>query len=145
LVDAAYRSGMSSILSIATSGMLAAQQRLQVSAQNVANANSDGPLPSASASIQSQYAPAYAPQQVSQVATASGGTQALVSNVQPSTVAVSDPTAPYADNSGQVASPNVDLANEFVAQQIAQMEFVASAQVAHIYSQMMQTLMNIGT
>jgi flagellar basal-body rod protein FlgC len=136
---------MSSILSIATSGMLAAQQRLQVSAQNVANADSDGPLPSASAAIQSQYSPAYVPQRVNQVAAASGGTQAVISNVQPSDVAVSDPTAPYADSSGQVAAPNVDLANEFVAQQIAQIEFVSNAQVARVYSQMMQTLINVGT
>jgi flagellar basal-body rod protein FlgC len=136
---------MSSILSIAASGMLAAQQRLEVSAQNVANANSDGPLPSASAAIQSQYAPAYVPEQVSQVAAAGGGTQAAVSDVQPGTVAVSAPTAPYADSSGQVAAPNVDLGNEFIQQQIALMEFVSNAQVARVYSQMMQTLLNIAT
>ena len=136
---------MSSILSIATSGMLAAETRLQVSASNVANANSDGPLPSASSAIQSQYPPAYAPQQVNQVATAGGGTQAVVSTVQPSYQAVSDPTAPYANGSGQVAAPNVDLANEAVQQQLAQIEFAANAQVVRVYSQMMQTLLNIRT
>jgi flagellar basal-body rod protein FlgC len=135
---------MSSILSIATSGMLAAEQRLQVSAENVANVSSDGPLPSASAAIQSQYPPAYAPQQVDQVATASGGTQAVISDVQPGSVAVSDPTAPYADSNGQVASPNVDLASEIVQQQIAQIEFASNAQVMRVYSQMVQTLLDIG-
>jgi flagellar basal-body rod protein FlgC len=135
---------MSSILSIATSGMLAAQQRLQVSAGNVANASSDGPLPSASSAVQAQYPQAYTPQQVNQVAPAGGGTQAVVSNVQPSYTAVSDPTAPYANSSGQVASPNVDIANEVVQQEIAQTEFASNAQVARVYSQMMQTLLNIG-
>jgi len=136
---------MSSILSIANSGMLAAQTRLQVSANNVANANSDGPLPSASTAIQSQYAPAYVPQQVSQITTAGGGTEAVISNVQPASVAVSDPTAPYADSSGQVAAPNVDLANEAIQQQLAQTSFAANAQVANVYAQMMQTLLDIAT
>jgi len=142
---AAYRSGMNSILSIATSGMFAAEQRLQVSAENVANANSDGPSPSASASVQSQYPPAYAAQQVTQVADADGGTAAVVTNAQPATVAAYDPTAPYADSSGQVAAPNVDIANELMQQQTAQIAFMSNAQVASVYSQMMQTLLDIPT
>jgi flagellar basal-body rod protein FlgC len=133
---------MNSILSIATSGMLAAEQGLQVSANNVANANSDGPLPSASSAIRSQYPPVYTPQQVNQVATAGGGTQAVVTNVQPGAVAVSDPTAPYANSSGQVAAPNVDLANEAIQQQLAATSFASNAQVARVYSQMMQTLLD---
>lgn len=136
---------MSSILSIATSGMMAAETRLQVSANNVANASSDGPLPSASSAVQSQYPPAYAPQQVNQVAVQGGGTRTVVSNVQPSYQAVSDPTAPYANSSGQVAAPNVDLANEAIQQQLAQIEFASNAQVARVYSQMMQYLLNIRT
>jgi flagellar basal-body rod protein FlgC len=134
---------MSSILSIAASGMLAAQQRLQVSAENVANANSDGPLPSASAAILSQYQPAYVPQQVDQVAVAGGGTRAIVTNVQSGDAAVSDPAAPYADASGRVAAPNIDFTNEFVQQQLAQTAFASNAQVVRVYSQMMQTLLNI--
>jgi flagellar basal-body rod protein FlgC len=133
---------MNSILSTSLSGMLAAEQRLQVSANNVANANSDGPLPSASSAVRSQYPPAYTPQQVNQVATAGGGTQAVVSNVQPGSVAVSDPTAPYANSSGQVATPNVDLANEAIQQQLAATSFASNAQVARVYSQMMQTLLD---
>lgn len=136
---------MSSILSIALSGITAAEKRLQVSANNVANANSDGPLPPASGAGQTQYPPAYVPQQVNQVATANGGTQAVVSNVQPSYQAVSDPTAPYANSSGQVASPNVDLANEAIQQQLAQTSFASNAQVINAYSQIQQTLLNIGT
>ena len=60
---------MSSILSIAASGLAAATQRLQVSADNVANAELDGPSPTASAAVQAQYQPAYIAQQVNQVAT----------------------------------------------------------------------------
>jgi flagellar basal-body rod protein FlgC len=136
---------MSSILSIAASGMSAAEQRLQVSAQNIANANSDGPLPSASASVQSQYPAAYAAQQVNQVANADGGTSALVTNAQPPTVTAYDPTAPYADASGNVAAPNVDMTYELMQQQTAQLSFMSNAQVASVYSQMMQTLLEIPT
>jgi flagellar basal-body rod protein FlgC len=136
---------MSSILSIAGSGLLAATQRLQVSAENVANAESDGPLPSASAAIQAQYPAAYVPQQVNQVATAGGGTRAVVSDVQPSSIAESDPTAPYADASGQVAAPNVDPVNETIAQVTARYDFAMNVQVMRVYSQMMQTLLDIKT
>ena len=47
---------MSSILSIAASGMAAATNVSHVSAENVANAESDGPLPTAGAAVQAQYA-----------------------------------------------------------------------------------------
>jgi len=136
---------MSSILSIAASGLAAAMQRLQVSAGNVANANTDGPLPSAGTAVQSQYPAAYVTQQVDQVAAPGGGTNVVVSNAQPGTVAAYDPTAPYADQNGQVAAPNVDIASEVVQQAIASYEFVANADVMSVEQKMMQTLLNIQT
>ena len=102
---------MSSILSIAASGMAAASQRLQVSAENIANAESDGPLPSAGAAVRRNI-PDYVPLQVDQVATPGGGTGAVVVDVQPAAVAAYAPTAPFADPNGEVAAPNVDYANE---------------------------------
>jgi flagellar basal-body rod protein FlgC len=136
---------MSSIGSIAASGMLAAMQRLQVSAENVANANSNGPLPSTTAAVQAQYPAAYTPQQVDQVETAGGGTSAVVSDVEPGTVATSDPTAPYADANGQVASPNVNYANEAIQQVTASYEFAMNALVMRVYSQIMKSLLDIQT
>jgi flagellar basal body rod protein FlgC len=135
---------MSSISSIATSGTLAAEQRLQVSAENVANASSDAPAPPASGTIQAQSPPAYAPQHASQVATPSGGTLTPASNAQPGQKAASNP-APSANSGGQAAAPNVDLAVEMLQQQIAQIEFMSNAEVARVYSQMMQTLLNGGS
>ncbi len=134
---------MSSILSIAASGMLAASQRLEVSAENVANVNSDGPLPTATPATQARYPAAYAPQRVDQVATAGGGTCAVVANVQPSHVAAYDPTAPYADPNGQVAAPNVDLTNEAVQQLTARYAFAFNADVMRVYAKMMQSLVDI--
>lgn len=136
---------MSSILSISASGMAAAMQRLEVSANNVANENSGGPLPSAGAAVQSQYPAAYVAQQVNQVAAPGGGTSAVVSNAQPGTVTAYDPTAPYANQNGQVAAPNVDIANEAIQQAIASYEFIANADVISAEQKMMQALLNIQT
>jgi flagellar basal-body rod protein FlgC len=134
---------MSSILSIAASGLAAASQRLQVSAENVANASSDGPLPSASAAVQAQFPQAYVAQQVNQVATAGGGTQAAVSAVQPGTVTAYNPNAPYADANGNVAAPNVDYANEAFQQMLANYQYAANAGVIRVASQMLATLIDI--
>src|SRR5262245_39548021 len=114
---------MSSILSIAASGMSAAMRRLEVSARNVANVMSDGPLPSADAAVQAQYPAAYRAKRVDQVETAGGGTAAVVSDRAPATVATYNPGAPYADAAGMVASPNVDPADEAVQQIIARYTF----------------------
>jgi flagellar basal-body rod protein FlgC len=134
---------MNAILSIATSGMAAATRRLEVSASNVANALSDGPLPSADAAVRAKYPAAYTPMRIDQVATAGGGTTAVVSNVTPGTVATYDPNAPFADGQGMVASPNVDLANEAVQQLIARYTFVMNVMVVRTYEQMMKSLFDI--
>jgi flagellar basal-body rod protein FlgC len=134
---------MSSILTIAVSGITAASERLQDSASNVANAESDGP--SASAQVQANTPPAYTPKQVHQVALAGGGTQAVTTNVQPATVLAYDPTAPYADQNGEVAKPNVDLANEAYQQLTARYDFVMNAYVMRVYSRMQKALVDINT
>jgi flagellar basal-body rod protein FlgC len=136
---------MSSILSIAASGLAAASLRLQVSADNVANADSDGPSPSTSAAVQAQYQLAYVAQQVNQVATPGGGPKAVVSNAQPGTVTAYDPTAPYADQNGEVTAPNVDITNEAVQQALASYQFLANVDVMSTYSKMMQALLDIQT
>lgn len=136
---------MSSILSIAVSGISAASERLQDSASNVANAESDGPDSQASAQAQAQYAAAYTPKEVHQVALAGGGTQAVTANVQPATVLAYDPTAPYADANGDVAKPNVDFSSEAYQQLAARYNFVANAYVMRIYSRMVKSLLDVQT
>jgi len=136
---------MSSILPIALSGMIAATQRFDVAASNIANAQSDGPLPSAGAAIQDQYPPAYAAEQVNQVAMTDGSTRAIVSNVQPATVTAYDPTAPYADPNGLVAAPNVDFTNEAAQLVAARYDFAMNVQVMHVASQMFKSLLDTMT
>lgn len=145
LALARYDGCMNSILSIASSGMTAAMRRLEVSAGNVANALSDGPLPSADAAARAKYHAAYVPQRVDQIATADGGTAAVVSDVSPGTVATFDPTAPYADAEGMVASPNVNFANEAIQQIIARYTFAMNAAVERTYERMMKSLLDIKT
>jgi flagellar basal-body rod protein FlgC len=136
---------MSSILSIAVSGIAAASDRLRVSANNVANTESGGPLPSADPAIAAQHPQAYTPQEVHQVETAGGGTKAVVSNMQPGSVAAYDPTAPYADQNGMVAEPNVNYTTEAMQQLTARYNFVFNVYVARVYSRLMKSLVDIQT
>ena len=134
---------MSSVQSIAVSGMLAAARRLQVSAQNVANVRSDGALPDA----QGNYAPdaprPYTPQRVDQVELSTGGTRPVVTEVSPSYVATYDPSAPYANQDGLVAAPNVDLADEMIQQLMATYAYAANARMVTSYNQMVKSLFDI--
>ena len=132
---------MSIASSIAASGMNVAALRLQVSASNVANVMSNGPLPGSNDS--KSYPGAYVPSRVDQTATVGGGTSATVSPISPSAVPVFDPTAPYANQEGMVASPNVDLASEMIQQVIASYTFAANAKVMQIDGQMTAALLNI--
>jgi len=138
---------MNGALSIATSGLAAASLRLDVSASNVANAETSGALPTAGGSGPTGAPSAYVPLQVDQVDVASGaaggGTAATVVPVSPSYVPSYDPSAPYANSSGLVASPNVDLTSEAVQQMVAQYAFAANANVVRTASQMLQTLLDI--
>ncbi len=132
---------MSVASAIAISGMSVATLRLQVSASNVANSLSDGPLPGSSHAA--GFPSAYAPLRVDQVGAASGGTSATVGAVTPSYVPKYDPSAPYADGSGMVASPNIDLASEIVQQLMAHYVFAANALLLRADAQSTATLLNI--
>ena len=85
---------------------------------------------------------AYAPLQVVQTASADGGTQTTVTTVNPSTVTVFDPQAPFANQDGQVAAPNVDISQEMVDQMIASYSFAANAKVLTADDRMTQTLLD---
>jgi flagellar basal-body rod protein FlgC len=132
---------MSSVSSIAASGMAAASLRLQVSANNVANAMSSGPLPGSAAA--GSFPGPYRTQRVDQVDVAGGGTSATVSSISPGTVPAFDPGAPYANSQGMVASPNVDLASEIIQQLMARISFAANAQLVKTDAQMTAAFLDI--
>jgi flagellar basal-body rod protein FlgC len=148
-----------SIFSIATSGLSAASLRVSVAASNIANISTTGPLPASggsgtsagagSSSIAPTFPAAYVPLRVDQVSQSSGstpgGTIATVSTVSPSYTAQSDPSAPFANQDGLVAAPNVDLANEFAQLAIAKYSFIANAKVIQAYSETEDALLDIKT
>jgi flagellar basal-body rod protein FlgC len=134
---------MSIASTIAVSGLNVASLRLQVAASNIANARSNGPLPGTPNS--ENFPSAYSPLRVNQVDTFGSGTSATVIDVSPATVAAFDPSAPYADNRGMVASPNLDLANELVQALLSRFNYTANVQVIRADAQMSATLLDITT
>jgi flagellar basal-body rod protein FlgC len=147
-----------STLSIATSGLSGASLRLNVAASNIANVLTTGPLPATggsgasgggagTASNNSNLPAVYVPLQVNQVDQSSGstpgGTVATVSAVSPGFVPQSDPGAPFANQDGLVAAPNVDLASEFVQLLTAKYAFAANAKVVQTYYGTTKSLLDI--
>ncbi|MDA9411224.1 flagellar basal body rod protein FlgC [Bradyrhizobium sp. CCBAU 45384] len=146
-----------SISSIATSGLSAASLRANVAASNIANVRTTGPLPASSGSpapagagssgIAPTFPAAYVPLRVDQVdqsnGSTPGGTVATVSTVSPSYIAQSDPSAPFANQDGLVAAPNVDLADQFVQLATAKYSFMANAKVIQAYSETEKSLLDI--
>ncbi len=149
-----------STLSIAASGLSAASLRLDVTASNIANALTTGPLPAtdgsnsgagnsnnAGNSNSSSNFSAYVPLQVNQVdqtnGSAPGGTSAVVSTVSPSFVPQYDPGSPFANQDGLVAAPNVDLASQFVQLLTAKYSFAANAKVVQAYDNTQRSLLDI--
>jgi flagellar basal-body rod protein FlgC len=134
---------MSNISTIALSGMNAATRRLDVSASNVANVMTTGALPNADGNVPAGAPQAYDPLELVQTASAGGGVQTSVTTATPSTIAVSDPQAPFANQDGLVAAPNVDLAQELVGQMLASYSFAANATVMKADNRMTETLLDV--
>ena len=144
-----------STLSIATSGLNAASLRLNVAASNIANASTTGPLPGSSGTPAGAggsagaagFPAVYVPLQVNQVDQTSGstpgGVAATVSTVSPGFVPQFDPNAPFANQDGLVAAPNVDLASQFVPLLVAKYSFAANAKVVQAYSDTTKSLLDI--
>src|ERR1700743_717436 len=134
---------MNSISTIALSGMNAAARRLEVSASNVANVMSTGALPNADGTVPAGAPTAYAPLELVQTASAGGGTETSVTTAQPSTHTAHNPQAPFANQNGLVAAPNVDLSREFVGQMLASYSFVANAMVMKADDRMTRSLLDV--
>ncbi|WP_018315881.1 flagellar basal body rod protein FlgC [Bradyrhizobium sp. WSM2793] len=144
-----------SIFSIATSGLSVASLRVNVAASNIANVQTTGPLPGSGGSspsavtgspgIAPTFPAAYVPLRVDQVDQTPGGTIAKVSTVSPSYTAQSDPSAPFANQDGLVAAPNVDIASEFVQLAAAKYSFIANAKVIQAYAETTESLLDITT
>lgn len=134
---------MSSIATIATSGLQAASRRLEVSASNVANSRTTGAVPNADGSVPSGAPKAYDALELVQTDTAGGGTQTTIATASPATTTSYDPSASFANDKGMVASPNVDLAKEMISQLVAKYSFAANARVLKAGDEMTRTVVDM--
>lgn len=116
-----------SATNIALTGLNAAETRLSVSANNIANQSSAKQLVNGKVVNQP-----YTPQQVQQTSLPGGGTQAQVADINPATVTV-----------GGQQLPNVDQSNEIVQQSIASYDFKANLKTIKVQDQMQKSLLDI--
>ena len=133
-------------LSIAQSGLLAAENSLVVSANNVANMGTVGKLPATSPQVPLPAAasgPASAYQAMDSVNIsrgASGGVQSIGQPRLPSYSVGYQPDSSDANAAGLVAEPNVDSVQERVTQISAFHAYQANAAVLRTSAQMQNTL-----
>jgi flagellar basal-body rod protein FlgC len=134
--------------SIAQSGMAAATLRLDAAASNLANAQSDGALPSADGSASDPLAPSvYAPRRVDQIslspsASKIAGVSAQIT-AEPNFFASYKPDASFANGQGMVASPNVDPVTETVQMIMAEQSFLSNMSVYKTADAMMKMVLDI--
>ena len=127
---------MSAITSIALSGLNAASLRVQAAASNLANARSNG-------AVRGENGPApYTPLDVQQSSVATGGVTAQLAPSSREPLLAYDPSAPYANSGGYVASPDIDPADEVVALAMATYSFTANLAVVRTESEMMDALLD---
>jgi flagellar basal-body rod protein FlgC len=129
---------MSDALSIAVSGLNAASLQLSSAANNIANSQDTAPLTPRPGQPQP-----YQPTTVAQTAAPGGGTQAVPQPVAPASNAIYDPNSPFADRNGNIASPNVDLAQQAVNTNIASFSYDANLKVIEVAQKMQGYLLNI--
>jgi flagellar basal-body rod protein FlgC len=132
-------SGLFGQLDISASGMAAERLRIQVTAENIANANStagaDG-QPYRRKSVTLQEAPSFGE--------VLGGVQAtgIVQDPSPGR-RVYDPANPDADSRGYVTLPNVDSVTEMVDLISAQRGYDANVQALNAAKQMFQKALDL--
>jgi flagellar basal-body rod protein FlgC len=129
---------MVSAINSALSGYAAAVQRLNVSANNIANADSTQTVSNGTV----QNTP-YVPQQVVQSSQATGGVSTSVESVNPPSIAVNDPNNPAANANGVTQYPNVDPAQQLIQAQLASYDAQGNISVLKVESKLYQSVLNI--
>ncbi len=112
------------------SGLVAATDRANVAASNIANALVKS-TPPKKGSVPSGlvFSAGYTPQRVEQSTTSSGGVRTTIVPVSPASLSVFDPTSPLANEQGNVNIPNVSLPAEIAELIRAKHAYKANAKV----------------
>jgi flagellar basal-body rod protein FlgC len=135
---------MTDAMTISASGMQAAIATLTSVAENLANANSDGPVPGtpSTQAVAQAAGSVYQPTTSVQSAAPGGG---VTTSLQPSLPAYNlayDPQAPYANMQGMIATPNVDMPNQILDQIEAANSFRANLAVYKAASGLYKSLLD---
>jgi flagellar basal-body rod protein FlgC len=129
---------MVSAIGSALSGLAAAGKRLEVTANNITNqfttlTKVDGET----------INKPYTPQRADQVSVAGGGVEVKVSDVNPASKKIFDPTNPAADANGATDYPNIDLEEQLVKQQLASYDFKANLKTIKVQNEFYKNLLDI--
>lgn len=129
---------MTSVLNVALSGLRAASERISNSANNVANQYSTSTLKDGE-----QVDTPFLPQDVVDLSQEAGGVVTSYKPKEPATQGVYDPTHADANaETGVVEYPNVDIAEERVAQIEASQAYAANLRSIKAYDEMMSGLLS---
>ena len=135
---------MADAMTISASGLQAALQTLSSVAANLANANSNGPVPGTppTQAVAQTAGSVYQPTVSVQSTAADGG---VTTSLQPSLPAYNlayDPQAPYANMQGMIATPNVDMPTQIIDQIEAVNSFRANLAVYKVASGLYKSLLD---
>ncbi len=126
---------MINTISIALSGLNAATTQLNASASNIANLQTVG-------SLNGNPSP-YTPLETQQTAQGAGGVAAENAPRNQPFVPAFDPNSPFADENGVIGVPNVNLAEEAVNINLAEIAYKANIKVLETVSELSDELLNI--
>ncbi|USG59784.1 hypothetical protein NBZ79_11405 [Sneathiella marina] len=130
---------MLSIAGSALSGLHAASKTVEASARNVANYGTVG-TPGADGTGKS-----YDAVEAIQTSGPNGDPTVTIRERNPATVIAYAPQNPLANEEGLIEIPNVDLAEEFVTQNLAMHSYKANLKMFEIWDDMQQAVLDIKT
>lgn len=126
----------------ALSGLTAASRRIEASASNIANIETVGALDQADGPAPYQSLTTSQTAITGQNGQSLGVRSEIVPSGRPAVPAYA-PDSPFANSDGLVGAPNVDLAEEAVNLQIANITYKANAKVIETVSETEDALLNI--
>jgi flagellar basal-body rod protein FlgC len=134
---------MSSAMTIAVSGIAAASAWMSSAASNLANMQTNGPVPATPPDQPVPPGNVYQATTVQQTAQPDGGVSTSLAAVLPSYLVAYDPISPMANSQGLIAQPNVDMATQITAMLQARTAFGASLAALKAADSATKTLLNL--
>ena len=124
---------MLNAIGIALSGLSASSQKIAAAASNIANADTIG-------SLDNPAQPPYTPMTVQQQAASDGTVTTTLTPKNPPFVPAYDPGSPFANQTGLVGVPNIDLGAEAVNIDVAKTAYRADLAVIKTTKEMEDAL-----